>query len=156
MMSRSILDRLSSKAAYRVERVTSGLAALTSESAGQGLSSSPRDAGHPQQHLLAKLGVNSRAQTIATAPAGPARIFCRTTYLTQLRGGAQPHQVIPRFTGGRSAMKLVFAALILSSSRSRCSCSERSSRVSITDIERHQIDPPPTMEEREGRSTRLK
>jgi hypothetical protein len=66
-------------------------------------------------------------------------------------------KVIPRFTSGRSAMKLVFAALIR--------CSERSSRVSITDIERHQlhllreelrIDPPRTMEEKEGRSTRLK
>ncbi len=50
-------------------------------------------------------------------------------------------------------MKLVFAALIR--------CSQRWSRVSITDIERHQlhllrqelgIDPPPTMEEKEGRS----
>jgi hypothetical protein len=151
MMSRSILDRLSSKAAYRVERVTSGLAALTSEPAGQGLWSSPRDGGHPQQHLLAKLGVNSRAQTIATAPAGPARIFCRSTYLIErsFEEERSRTKVIPRFTGGRSAMKLVFAALIR--------CSERSSRVSITDIERHQlhllreelrIDPPPTMEDK--------
>jgi hypothetical protein len=43
-------------------------------------------------------------------------------------------KVIPRFTSGRSAMKLVFAALIR--------CSERSSRVSITDIERHQLHLP--------------
>jgi len=40
-------------------------------------------------------------------------------------------KVIPRFTDERSAMKLVFAALIR--------CSERWSRVSITDIERHQL-----------------
>ncbi len=54
-------------------------------------------------------------------------------------------KIIPRFTDERSAMKLVFAVLIR--------CSARWSRVSITDIERHQlkllraelgIDPPPT------------
>lgn len=102
MMSRSVLDHLSSTAAYRVERVTSGLAALTSESAGQGPSSSRRGGGHPQQHLLAKLGVNSRAQTIATAPAGPARIFCRSTYLIQrsFEEERSRTKVIPRFTGG--------------------------------------------------------
>ncbi len=54
-------------------------------------------------------------------------------------------------------MKLVFAVLIR--------CSERWSRVSITDIERHQlrllrtelgIDPPPTPEQKEVRSRRRK
>jgi hypothetical protein len=64
--------------------------------------------------------------------------------------------VIPRFTDERSAMKLVFAALIR--------CSQRWSRVSITDLERHhlrllraelRIDPPPT-KEKEVRSRRRK
>lgn len=66
-------------------------------------------------------------------------------------------KVIPRFTDERSAMKLVFAVLIR--------CSERWSRVSITDIERHQlrllraelgIDPPPTPGEKEERSRKRK
>jgi hypothetical protein len=65
--------------------------------------------------------------------------------------------VIPRFTDERSAMKLVFAALIR--------CSQRWNRVSITDIERHQlkllraelkIDPPPKAEAKEDRSRRRK
>lgn len=49
----------------------------------------------------------------------------------QLRGGAPPHQRHLALHSERSAVKLVFAALIC--------CSERSSRVSITDIERHEL-----------------
>lgn len=65
--------------------------------------------------------------------------------------------MIPRFTDERSAMKLVFAALIR--------CAQRWSRVSITEIERHQlrllraelqIDPPTTSGEKEERPRRRK
>jgi transposase-like protein len=83
------------------------------------------------------------------------RIFCRTTNLIErsFEEERRRTKVIPRFIDERSAMKLVFATLIR--------CAQRWSRVSITDIERHQlhllrqelgIDPPPTMEEKEGRS----
>lgn len=61
------------------------------------------------------------------------RIFCRTTNLIErsFEEERRRTKVIPRFTDERSAMKLVFAALIR--------CSQRWSRVSITDIERHQL-----------------
>jgi transposase-like protein len=79
------------------------------------------------------------------------RIHCRTTNLIErsFEEERRRTKVIPRFTDERSAMKLVFAVLIR--------CSERWSRVSITDIERHQlrllrtelgIDPPPTPAEK--------
>jgi transposase-like protein len=75
------------------------------------------------------------------------RINCRTTNLIErsFEEERRRSKVIPRFTSERAAMKLVFATLIR--------CSARWSRVSITDIERHQlqllrtelgIDPPPT------------
>ena len=83
------------------------------------------------------------------------RISCRTTNLIErsFEEERRRTKVIPRLTDERSAMKLVFAVLIR--------CSERWSRVSITDIERHQlrllraelgIDPPPTS--REGEKSR--
>ena len=86
------------------------------------------------------------------------RISCRTTNLIErsFEEERRRTKVIPRFTDERSAMKLVFAALIR--------CSQRWSRVSITDLERHQlrllraelrIDPPPT-KEKEVRSRRRK
>jgi transposase-like protein len=85
------------------------------------------------------------------------RISCRTTNLIErsFEEERRRTKVIRRFTDERSAMKLVFAALIR--------CSQRWSRVSITDIERHQlrllrtelrIDPPPTSGEKEDRSRR--
>ena len=86
------------------------------------------------------------------------RINARTTNLIE-RSFAEERRrtkVIPRFPDERSAMKLVFAVLIR--------CSERWSRVSISDIERHQlrllraelgIDPPPTPEENEVRRRRI-
>jgi putative transposase len=87
------------------------------------------------------------------------RIFCRTTNLIErsFEEERRRTKVIPRFTDERLAMKLVFAALIR--------CSERWSRVSITDIERHQlqllqaelgIDPPPKAGEKADRSRRRK
>jgi transposase-like protein len=87
------------------------------------------------------------------------RIFCRTTNLIErsFEEERRRTKVIPRFTDERSAMKLVFAALIR--------CSQRWNRVSITDIERHQlkllraelkIDPPPKAEAKEDRSRRRK
>jgi putative transposase len=87
------------------------------------------------------------------------RVHCRTTNLIErsFEEERRRTKVIPRFTDERSAMKLVFAALIR--------CSQRWSRVSITDIERHQlrllraelkIDPPPTSGEKEERSRRRK
>jgi putative transposase len=87
------------------------------------------------------------------------RVHCRTTNLIErsFEEERRRTKVIPRFTDERSAMKLVFAALIR--------CSARWSRVSITDIERHQlrllraelkIDPPPTSGEKEERSRRRK
>lgn len=87
------------------------------------------------------------------------RIHCRTTNLIErsFEEERRRTKVIPRFADERSAMKLVFAVLIR--------CSERWSRVSITDIERHQlrllrvelgIDPSPTPEEKEERSRRRK
>jgi len=87
------------------------------------------------------------------------RIHCRTTNLIErsFEEERRRTKVIPRFTDERSAMKLVFAVLIR--------CSERWSRVSITDIERHQlrllraelgIDPPPTPEEKEVRNGKRK
>lgn len=61
------------------------------------------------------------------------RIHCRTTNLIErsFEEERRRTKVIPRFADERSAMKLVFAVLIR--------CSERRSRVSITDIERHQL-----------------
>ncbi len=87
------------------------------------------------------------------------RIHCRTTNLIErsFEEERRRTKVIPRFTDERSAMKLVFGVLIR--------CSERWSRVSITDIERHQlrllrvelgIDPPPTPEEKEVRNRKRK
>jgi len=87
------------------------------------------------------------------------RINCRTTNLIErsFEEERRRTKIIPRFPDERSAMKLVFAVLIR--------CSERWSRVSISDIERHQlkllraelgIDPPPTPEEKEERSRRRK
>lgn len=87
------------------------------------------------------------------------RIFCRTTNLIErsFEEERRRTKVIPRFTDERSAMKLVFASLIR--------CSQRWSRVSITDIERHQlrllraelkIEPPPKTEVKEERSGRKK
>jgi transposase-like protein len=87
------------------------------------------------------------------------RINCRTTNLIErsFEEERRRTKVIPRLTSERSAMKLVFAVLIRSS--------ERWCRVSITDIERHQlkllraelgIDPPPTPEEKEEPSGRRK
>lgn len=75
------------------------------------------------------------------------RVHCRTTNLIErsFEEERRRSKVIPRFRSERSAMKLVFATLIR--------CSARWSHVSITDIERHQlqllrtelgIDPPPT------------
>jgi transposase-like protein len=86
------------------------------------------------------------------------RIHCRTTNLIErsFEEERRRTKIIPRFTDERSAMKLVFAVLIR--------CSQRWSRVSITDIERHQlrllrtelrIDPPPTPTQKE-RSRRRK
>jgi len=85
------------------------------------------------------------------------RINCRTTNLIErsFEEERRRTEVIPRFPDERSAMKLVFATLIR--------CSERWSRVSISDIERHQlkllrselgIDPPPSPGEKEERSRR--
>lgn len=87
------------------------------------------------------------------------RIHCRTTNLIErsFEEERRRTKVIPRFTDERSAMKLVFAVLIR--------CSQRWSRVSISDIERHQlrllraelgIDPPPTPKEKEERTKRRK
>jgi transposase-like protein len=87
------------------------------------------------------------------------RINVRTTNLIErsFEEERRRTKVIPRFTDERSAMKLVFATLIR--------CSERWSRVSITDIERHQlrllraelgIDPPPTPEQKEERNRKRK
>jgi hypothetical protein len=87
------------------------------------------------------------------------RIHRRTTNLIErsFEEERRRTKVIPRFADERSAMKLVFAVLIR--------CIERWSRVSITDIERHQlrllraelgIDPPPTPEEKEEPSRRRK
>jgi hypothetical protein len=94
-------------------------------------------------------------------PRLPARhrIFCRTTNLIEhsFEEERRRTKVIPRFTDERSAMKLVFAALIR--------CSARWSRVSITDMERHQlrllraelgIDPPPTSGEKKEHPRRRK
>ena len=86
------------------------------------------------------------------------RIHCRTTNLIErsFEEERRRTKVIPRFSDERSAMKLVFAVLIR--------CSERWSRVSVSDIERHQlqllraelgIDPPPAGE-KEERSRRRK
>ncbi len=87
------------------------------------------------------------------------RLHCRTTNLIErsFEEERRRTKIIPRFTDERSAMKLMFAVLIR--------CSERWSRLSITDIERHQlrllrvelkIDPPPTPGEKEERSRRRK
>jgi len=87
------------------------------------------------------------------------RINCRTTNLIErsFEEERRRTKVIPRLGSERSAMKLVFTVLIR--------CSERWCRVSITDIERHQlrllraelgIDPPPTPEEKEEHSRREK
>jgi transposase-like protein len=87
------------------------------------------------------------------------RIFCRTTNLIErsFEEERRRTKVIPRFTDERSAMKLVFASLIR--------CSQRWSRVSITDIERHQlrmlraelkIEPMPKTDAKEERSRRRK
>ncbi len=86
------------------------------------------------------------------------RVHCRTTNLIErsFEEERRRTKVIPRFTDERSAMKLVFAALIR--------CSQRWSRVSITDIERHQLQllraelkiDPPTPGEKEERSRRRK
>lgn len=83
------------------------------------------------------------------------RIHCRTTNLIErsFEEERRRTKIIPRFTDERSAMKLVFAVLIR--------CSQRWSRVSITDIERHQlkllraelgVDPPPTPTTKEERN----
>jgi transposase-like protein len=87
------------------------------------------------------------------------RIFCRTTNLIErsFEEERRRTKVIPRFRDERSAMKLVFATLIR--------CSQRWSRVSITDFERHQLrllrvdlgmDPPPMSAEKGERSRRRK
>jgi transposase-like protein len=87
------------------------------------------------------------------------RIFCRTTNLIErsFEEERRRTKVIPRFTDERSAMKLVFASLIR--------CSQRWSRVSITDIERHQlrllraelkIEPMPKTDAKEERSRKRK
>lgn len=87
------------------------------------------------------------------------RIHCRTTNLIErsFEEERRRTKVIPRFNDERSAMKLVFATLIR--------CSERWSRVAMSDIERQQlrllrrelgIDPHPTPEEKEERSRKRK
>jgi putative transposase len=87
------------------------------------------------------------------------RISCRTTNLIERNFEEERRRtkVIPRSTDERSAMKLVFASLIR--------CSQRWSRVSITDIERHQlrmlraelkIEPMPKTDAKEERSRRRK
>lgn len=78
------------------------------------------------------------------------RITVRTTNLAERSFVEERRRtkIIPRLGDERSAMKLVFATLIR--------CADRWSRVSITDLERHQlqllrvelgIDPPPRNEE---------
>jgi hypothetical protein len=67
---------------------------------------------------------------LATRPHDPAGAAA-WGIAAELRGGARRTKVIPRLTTERAAMKLVFAVLIR--------CSERWSRVSITDIEGHQL-----------------
>jgi transposase-like protein len=85
------------------------------------------------------------------------RITVRTTNLLERSFVEERRRskVIPRFNDERSAMKLVFATLIR--------CSQRWSRVSITDLERGQlrllrrelgIDPPPPTEDRATKRSR--
>ena len=92
-------------------------------------------------------------------PVAAEKVLCRTTNLIERSFEEERWRtkVIPRFTVERSAMKLVFAALIR--------CSQRWKRASITDIERHQlkllrteleIDPPPKTEAKEDASRRRK
>jgi len=70
--------------------------------------------------------------------------LCERSFVEERRRGT----VIPRFTSEKAAMKLVFATLIRAA--------DRWCRVSITDLERHQLkllraelglDPPPTTEQ---------
>jgi putative transposase len=85
------------------------------------------------------------------------RIRVRTTNLAERSFVEERRRtkVIPRFTDERAAMKLVFATMIRAA--------ERWCRVSISDLERHQLkllrgelglDPPPATEERKNNRRR--
>jgi putative transposase len=87
------------------------------------------------------------------------RIRVRTTNLAErsFEEERRRTKVIPRLMSERSAMKLVFATMIRAA--------ERWSRVSITDLERHQlkllraelrIDPPPAQDQTTRRTRRTK
>ncbi|MFQ5968726.1 MAG: transposase [Acidimicrobiia bacterium] len=82
------------------------------------------------------------------------RVHVRTTNLVERSSEEERRRtkVIPRLLDEKSAMKLVFATLIR--------CAQRWSRVSISDLERHQlqllrqelgIDPPPTRKENKAK-----
>jgi putative transposase len=85
--------------------------------------------------------------TDGTGGAGlfiPVTNLCERSFVEERRRT----KVIPRFTSEKAAMKLVFATLIRAA--------DRWCRVSITDLERHQLkllraelglDPPPTTDQ---------
>ncbi len=62
------------------------------------------------------------------------RLVCRTTNLAErsFEEERRRSKVIPRFSDERSAMQLVFATLL--------GCEHRWNRVSVTDLERRQLD----------------